>query len=210
VAIDAARDLNNGQPSALGMWLDALDLSEGKRVFHLGCGLGYYTALIAEAVGPSGKVLAVEVDTDLAAKARDNLAPWPNVQVVAADGASVDPGPCDAIMINAGVTHPQAQWLDRLQPAGRLMVPLTAALPPSTLSKGGMLQVERHAGGYSARFVSFVMIYTATSMRDAALNGRIGKALGALTMQKVTRLRRDPHDEDASCWLHGADFCLSF
>src|SRR5271169_997904 len=41
ISLDAARDLNNGQPSALARWIDALDLAPGDRVYHLGCGVGY-------------------------------------------------------------------------------------------------------------------------------------------------------------------------
>src|SRR5205085_9128300 len=54
VAIDAARRLNNGQPGSLAMWLDALELRRGERVVHVGCGVGYYTAIMAETVGPEG------------------------------------------------------------------------------------------------------------------------------------------------------------
>jgi protein-L-isoaspartate(D-aspartate) O-methyltransferase len=39
IAIDAGRQLNNGQPSGLALWFDALDLQEGNRVVHVGCGL---------------------------------------------------------------------------------------------------------------------------------------------------------------------------
>jgi protein-L-isoaspartate(D-aspartate) O-methyltransferase len=46
VALDAAHDINNGQPSALAYWIEALDLKAGDRVYHLGCGVGYYTAII--------------------------------------------------------------------------------------------------------------------------------------------------------------------
>src|SRR5204862_8134496 len=62
VAIDAARRLNNGQPGSLAMWLDALELRRGERVVHVGCGVGYYTAIIAETVGPEGNVTGVELD----------------------------------------------------------------------------------------------------------------------------------------------------
>ncbi len=51
VAIDAERQLNNGQPTALAVWADCLDLQPGMKVFHLGCGTGYYTAIIAHTVG---------------------------------------------------------------------------------------------------------------------------------------------------------------
>src|SRR5919198_4137946 len=43
VAIDPARQLFNGQPGTLAIWMDALDLAPGARVLHVGCGLGYYT-----------------------------------------------------------------------------------------------------------------------------------------------------------------------
>lgn len=62
VALDPARYLNNGQPSALARWIDALDLAPGERVYHLGCGVGYYTAIMAEVVGIAGRVAASEVD----------------------------------------------------------------------------------------------------------------------------------------------------
>src|SRR5262245_61879659 len=54
VAIDAQRLLNNGHPSSIAAWLDALDLQSGERVVHIGCGVGYYTAVLAETVGAQG------------------------------------------------------------------------------------------------------------------------------------------------------------
>jgi protein-L-isoaspartate(D-aspartate) O-methyltransferase len=48
VALDTTRDLNNGQPGRLARWIDALQLRAGERVFHLGCGVGYFTAIMAE------------------------------------------------------------------------------------------------------------------------------------------------------------------
>src|SRR4030095_9014961 len=51
VVLDAAGDINNGQPSALAHWINGLDLQPGNRVYHLGCGVGYYRAIIAEGVG---------------------------------------------------------------------------------------------------------------------------------------------------------------
>ena len=208
IALDAARNLNNGHPSSLAAWLDALDLAPGNRVFHMGCGAGYYTAIIAETVGLLGRVVAAEVDPDLAARARENLAYLDNVEVIAGDGAACDPGLCDVIFINAGVTHPLPQWLDPLQPAGRLLVPLTFSMGAS-LGKGGCLLVKRECDSYSARFVSYVAIYSATTARDSELNGALMKAFQAGTMPKVQSLRRDAHEQDDRCWLHGVGFCLS-
>ena len=59
VAIDETRRLNNGQPSLWANLIDQLGLKAGERVIHVGAGLGYYSAIIAEIVGPAGRVAAI-------------------------------------------------------------------------------------------------------------------------------------------------------
>jgi protein-L-isoaspartate O-methyltransferase len=124
-----------------------MDLKAGDRVYHLGCGGGYYTAIMAEIVGPGGSVVGIEVHPDLAAHAKENLSCYPNVTVHAADGATFDPGPCDAMLINAGTTHPIPLWLDRLREGGRLVVPLTMGTTP-TLGVGVMTRIIHEHGGF--------------------------------------------------------------
>jgi protein-L-isoaspartate(D-aspartate) O-methyltransferase len=209
IAIDLERNLNNGHPATLAIWLDSLDLRPGARVYHLGCGVGYYTAIIAEVVGPGGHVLAAEVDPQLAERARQNLAGYSQVEVVSADGATLDPGSRDAIFINAGVTHPQPQWLDNLRASGILLLPLTATMGPSNLGKGVALRVQRTPEGFPARASSFLMIYSCSSGRNAELNTAIAQALSSWGLMKVQSLRRDAHERAQSCVLHGTDFCLS-
>ena len=53
---------------------------------QVGAGTGYFTAVLAELVGPSGRVCAFEIDEDLAATARTLLAEWPWVSVEARSG----------------------------------------------------------------------------------------------------------------------------
>jgi protein-L-isoaspartate(D-aspartate) O-methyltransferase len=209
VAIDPARRLNNGQPSALLRWIDALDLKPGDRAYHLGCGVGYYTAIIAEAVGPTGSVLASEVDSDLAARARANLASYPNVTVLGQDGATVDPGVCDAIMINAGVTHPEPGWLDRLSENGRLILPITTAIGRPGFGAGVVVAVVRRQSEFSAHVVTQVAIYNCTSVRDPDLEKLVAKALATPALTKIRSLRRDDHELAETCALHAKSFCLS-
>lgn len=208
VVIDPARNLNNGHPATLASWLDALEIAPGERAFHLGAGLGYFSAILSEMTGPEGCVTAIEVDPDLAARARANLAPWPNVELHAGDGNEFDPGPVDVVFINAGVTHPRALWLDRLAEGGRLLLPLTFDVGPR-IGKGIMMLVERKAENYSARPVSLVMIYSSTSGRDAEMNAMLAKQIGSPKLFSVKSLRRDAHEAEETCWLHGADFCFS-
>src|SRR5215217_4291394 len=82
VAIDASRNLNNGLPSGIAFWLDALSLQAGERVLHVGCGVGYYTAIIAEVVGAAGQVIGIEIDSELATRACENLAYFDHVEVL--------------------------------------------------------------------------------------------------------------------------------
>ena len=209
VAIDAARWLNNGQPGALALWIDALDLRDGERVVHVGCGLGYYSAILAEVVGAAGHVTAVEIDPALAARARRNLAHLPHVEVREADGALYDLGPADAIFVNAGATHVSTVWLDALGIDGRLLVPLTVAREAAGHGSGGMLKVTRRRDGWPAHFVSEVSIFPCIGARDTTLNERLKEAFQTRNWHAVAVLRRDRHDATGTCWLHGDDVCLS-
>ena len=208
VCVDESRHLNNGQPSALAAWLDALDIQEGERVVHVGAGVGYYSAIIGEVVGNRGSVVAIEVDEGLASRARENLKPWKIVEVVSADGSQHDPGPVDAILVNAGVTRPASLWLDRLRPGGRLLYPLTIEAGGSG-GKGCMMLVRRAVESYSARCVGFVAIYSCTSLRDPDLNASLVKQISSGKIFSVKSLRRDAHETDETCLVHAKDSCLS-
>jgi protein-L-isoaspartate(D-aspartate) O-methyltransferase len=208
VVIDAVRDLNNGQPSALARWIDGLELKPGDRVYHLGSGVGYYTAIMAEVVGPQGSVVASEVEPELAARAKKNLAGYKNVTVHAGDGAAFDPGPCDAMLINAGITHPAPVLINQLKEGGRLLAPITTAITKS-LGSGLMIRFVRENRAVSARINSPVAIYSCTSMRDPEMEPVLRKALGSQALFKVKLLRRDSHSESESCLAHGKDVCFS-
>jgi protein-L-isoaspartate(D-aspartate) O-methyltransferase len=214
VAIDPSRQLFNGQPATLASWIDALEVAPGARVLHVGAGLGYYTAILAAMAGRDGSVTAFEVDENLAALAGANLASWPSATLHAGDASSTLAGSFDAVLVNAGVTHPLDAWLDAVTPGGRLIVPLTTAMAPtsSTIGKGIVWRLTKEsASNFSARLVGMTAVYSAMGVRDESLNPRIGKAMmgGPAQWLSVTRLRRDPHEPAASCWLHLTNCCFS-
>jgi protein-L-isoaspartate(D-aspartate) O-methyltransferase len=210
VAIDETRRLNNGQPSLWACLYDQLGLTPGAHVVHVGAGTGYYSAILAEIVGPAGRVTAIEVDPTLAGRARENLgSSWPQAQVVETDGFAFRPDrPADVIVVNAGVTHVSPVWLDALAAeGGRLLVPLTNAQ-----RWGGFLLITRHGGDarhYPARFVHHVGITNCIGGRDAEAEARLEKALVKAPLSAVRSLRRPPEEPEESCWLAGEGWWLS-
>jgi protein-L-isoaspartate(D-aspartate) O-methyltransferase len=215
VAIDAARVLNNGAPGFLARVFDALALSEGETVAHVGCAVGYYSAILAEIVGARGRVIAVELDPELCERARKNLRPWPQVEVRHGDGTREPREPVDVVFVHGGVTHPQPRWLAAVGPGGRLAMPLTAVRPPSRIRRvvrdhaGRILILERRARGVAARFDEICGMSALLGGRDPALQERLRRAYAGGDAATVRSLRSEPHAPDASCWLHRDAGCLS-
>ena len=200
------KGLNNGQPGFWAFLLDRLDLLPGRRVLHMGCGAGYYSAVLAEIVGPGGSVTGIDLEESLIARAREALAPWPQVTVSRADAAAYLPREVDTIVASAGATHPLPQWLDALSPGGQLLLPLTGER-----GWGQTLLVTRGAvgEGYAARFAGWVGIYHFAGAREEANAKRVDAAVQRGDMATVKSLRRDTHAQDETCWLHAGGWCLS-
>ena len=105
--------------------------------------------------------------------------------------------------------HPLASWLDALAPGAGIVMPLTVTLPGMSLGKGVTVVVRRDGTELVARVLQMTMIYTALGIRDPRLEPALGQALRDVDFMAVRRLRRDPHEKEPACWLHGRDFCLS-
>jgi protein-L-isoaspartate(D-aspartate) O-methyltransferase len=205
IAYDEQRRLNNGQPSLWAFVFDKLHVGRGERVLHLGCGMGYYTAVLAELVGPTGRVSAIEIEEPLAERAREALAPWPQVTVTNADGANASFAKSDVVVASAGATHPLPAWLRCLKANGRLVFPMTA-----TNAGGGMLLAKRcERDEFEARFLCPAWFYEFAGARDTEVSNRLAKAFAEDRGVGVKSVRTDWHAEDTTCWLHGHGWRLS-
>src|SRR5262249_6431196 len=145
------------------------------------------------------------------AQARRNLEPYAQVEVRHGDATTALGEPFDAILVNAGTTHPLDVWLGALEPGGRLVLPLTVSVEPGApISKGIVVLVTNDGDGssFGVRLLTFVAIYSGQAIRDARTNALLGKALARSPWPKLTRLRRDRHEQLPSCWLHTEAFCL--
>jgi len=64
--------------------VEALAIAPGARVADLGAGGGYFTTRLADAVGPQGRVYAIDLDPDMLGLLREQAAGRANVEVIAA------------------------------------------------------------------------------------------------------------------------------
>ncbi|MGA2568940.1 MAG: methyltransferase domain-containing protein [Terracidiphilus sp.] len=205
IVLDAAKRVNNGQPSLWAYYLSLLDLQPGSQILHLGCGTGYYTAILAELTGPRGKITAVEIDEGLANRARVALEPWPQVTVVQADGSQGPFEPANAIVVSAGATHPLPRWLAALRPAATLLFPLTSSHGPGAMA----FITRKSADRFAATLCGSVLFVDFAGARDPAVSDELARALRRDYGATVRSLRCDPHEKDESCWLHGDGWCFS-
>jgi protein-L-isoaspartate(D-aspartate) O-methyltransferase len=93
-------------PHVVATMLEQLDVAPGHRVLEIGAATGINAALLAELVGPTGTVVTIELDDDLAAGARASLTAtgYDQVEVICGDGALGHPAraPYDRIIVTAG------------------------------------------------------------------------------------------------------------
>jgi protein-L-isoaspartate(D-aspartate) O-methyltransferase len=188
VSLRPEAGLNNGEPSLHALCLAAARVRPAERVVQVGAGGGYYTAILAELVGPAGRVDAYEVEPDLAAAARLALSTYGQVRVHDRSGARAPLPPADLVAVAAGATAPLPVWLDALTPGGRLLVPLTA-----DRGGGGMLlatRPEEDGTAWPARFLSPVSFVPCTGARRLGEAVRLRQAFRDRDWRGVRRLHR--------------------
>lgn len=109
---------SSSMPSLIANMLEDLDLRPGLRVMEVGAGTGYNAALLGHVVGASGRVVSIDIDSDIVATARTHVSRTglTNVRVVAADGAHGFPpeAPYDRITVTVGVREPFPAWVAQL------------------------------------------------------------------------------------------------
>jgi protein-L-isoaspartate(D-aspartate) O-methyltransferase len=113
-------------PHAYLLSFGVLDLAPGHRVAELGTGSGYGAALASHVVGPLGSVLSIEIDQDLATRAKRLLAGYSNVNVVAGDAGELlaEWALFDRITVTFAVDDIPRAWLDAIPEGGRLVAPV--------------------------------------------------------------------------------------
>lgn len=160
---------SSSQPAIMAIMLAQLGLAPGQRVLEIGAGTGYNAALIAHIVGPTGRVISIDLDDELVAAARGHLAAAGvgGVELRAGDGAlgAPDAAPFDRIIVTVGAWDLLPAWRAQLAPDGRIVLPMTL-LPGQMFS----LALERRGDAtweaLSARPCGFVAMRGAEPHRS--------------------------------------------
>jgi protein-L-isoaspartate(D-aspartate) O-methyltransferase len=218
IALDAKRGVNNGSPSLHARLLHALDPRPGGVICHIGAGTGYYSAILAALVGPTGRVTAVEYDEALANQARANLAHLPNVDVIHGDGSLWPQSEVDAIYVNFAVERPAAAWIEQLHPQGQLMFPFgvagRTASPggPRHTRQGAVFVMTKGEDQHPARMVCPASFVCAEGDLQASSDERqkLAAAFSGGGAEFVQSLIWGRPIDPARCWYAATDWAFSY
>lgn len=124
------------RPDIVALMLDAGRVEPGMRVLEIGTGTGYTAALLAHQLG-ARNVTTIEIDPDLAARARAALATagYGEVTVICGDGARGHPAgaPFDRVLSTVAAPRVPAVWIAQTRPGGLVVTPWSSAYKPAGL-----------------------------------------------------------------------------
>ncbi|MFC0844147.1 methyltransferase domain-containing protein [Streptomyces noboritoensis] len=151
-------------PAVVVDMLHYLDPQPGDSALEIGTGTGYSSALLAQRI-PTGRLVTVEIDRQLADLARDKLAHLHlRPTVVCADGERGYPSraPYTRIISTAAVRRVPQAWLDQAAPGAVIVTPLNGPFGHDALLR----LVADGDGGAEGRLVTGVAFMKVRGQRD--------------------------------------------
>jgi protein-L-isoaspartate(D-aspartate) O-methyltransferase len=199
---------SSSQPAMMAEMLELLDLRPGQRVLEIGAGTGYNAALLANIVGPAGRVDSIDIDPETARRARRALREGGfRVAVSVGDGRAglARRAPYDRIIVTASTAEIPSAWLQQLAEHGRLepvvqldrdrdavqLIPVFErrgdTLHSLDMTWGGFMPLHDGDGGWVAPRAS-LSAARARSGRHTAFVSFSGQGLGRLSDLAARRL----------------------
>lgn len=169
-------------PSVVVGMLAALRVRPGQRVLELGTGTGFNAALLAELVGPEGRVVTVEIDDGLAREAWKRIEAagfGDRVRVVVGDGArgAMEGASYDRVIATMSVRLGQVPyaWVEQTRPGGLIVTPVRAEL-----ASGPLVTFKVYGNGCAVgrTLPMGVGFMESRTQRTADVDGEVGGAGG--------------------------------
>lgn len=124
------------QPLVVAFMLELLEPKEGEKILDIGSGSGWTSALLGEIVGKEGKVIALEIVSELKEFGEKNVAKYNFIErgivkFFCCDGSKgyEKESPFDKILCSAAVQKelPLA-WKEQLKIGGRIVTPISSSI----------------------------------------------------------------------------------
>ena len=134
---------------ALRRIVEAAELTPGASALEVGAGMGVLTVALAQAVGPQGRVVAVEIERDVLAILREVTEPLGNVEILPRNLLEVEPrelfhGAPYALVANLPyyiTASALRRFLECAQPPQRLVVLVQQEVAERMTAKPGALSL---------------------------------------------------------------------
>lgn len=194
------------QPTFVLRMIDMLELEPGHRVFELGAGTGWNAALIGKVVGPTGRVVSVEIIPELIQSARASVAAvgLDHVEILEGDGGDGHDrhAPYDRVIFTAGAYDLPRAFYRQVKPGGLLLFVLK--------NKGGadtLILLENHGDHFRSRksmlcgFVPLTGKFHIDSMEARPLDELLADAGISPEPVATTPFWWTGADEDNFVWL---------
>jgi protein-L-isoaspartate(D-aspartate) O-methyltransferase len=123
------------QPLTVAFMLEKLQPQPGDKILDIGSGSGWTTALLSQIVQPKGRVIAIEIVTQLKEFGERNVAKYNFMKkgvtkFILADGKKgyKKEAPFDRILVSASAKSVPRAWKEQLKVGGRIVVPIETSI----------------------------------------------------------------------------------
>jgi protein-L-isoaspartate(D-aspartate) O-methyltransferase len=153
---------STSQPSLVAQMLEALQLKPGMKVLEIGAGTGWNAALMGHVVGPKGQVYSIDIQTDVARRARRHIRRIgsQNITVLTGDGGNgyASAAPYDRIITTVCCPEISPYWLDQLKEQGILLITLSEVPRDQCCLLSRLQKQQDHLSGEVLSLPGFMML----------------------------------------------------
>ena len=140
----------NSQPTTVAFMFELLELMPGQKILDVGSGSGWTTALLAQIVGPKGKVFGVERVPKLVELSKSALDKYKfsNTEIKKSGNELGLPeqAPFDRILVSASAEDLPQDLLNQLALGGIMVIPIKNSVYKVTKNKNGKIYKTEFSG----------------------------------------------------------------